>query len=101
LYVSDILSSLDDATVRETVEASITAFRNHPEPKPAYTETILNRLPSDNENAGIAVFWKMRSKLVDLLQSKLTYDAVSTLDQIAKRKDLLLAELVILYGRVR
>ena len=101
MYVTDILSSLDDVAVRESVEASITSFRDHPEPKPAYTETILNRVPSDNEDAKVTGFWKMRLKLVDLLQSRLTYDAISTLNQIEKRKDLLLAELVILYGRVR
>ena len=43
----------------------------------------------------------MRLKLVDLLQSGLNYDAVTALGRILENgKDLLLAELVILYGRV-
>jgi hypothetical protein len=48
----------------------------------------------------IAQFWKVRIKLVDLLQGGLHYDSAYALERIEQRKDLLLAELVILYGRV-
>jgi hypothetical protein len=61
---------------------------------------ILHRQLPQTELAETAAFWKMRLKLVDLLQSGLNYDAVTALGQIEKGKDLLLAELVILYGRV-
>ena len=43
---------------------------------------------------------KIRVKLVELLQSDLNYDAPKALERIEQRKELLLAELVILYGRV-
>jgi hypothetical protein len=91
---------MDNPVIRKSVESSISSFRDHPEPKPAYTEYILRRKPSENESAETTTFWKVRLKLVDLLQSGLNYDAVTALDRIEKRKDLLLAELVILYGRV-
>jgi hypothetical protein len=100
LYVNDVLTSLDDVAIRESVQASITSFRVHPEPKPAYTEYILRRQPPQTESPETAAFWKMRLKLVDLLQSGLNYDAVTALERIENQKDLLLAELVILYGRV-
>jgi hypothetical protein len=91
---------MDDVTIRESVEASISSFRVHPEPKPAYTEYILQRQVRQDDTPETAAFWKMRLKLVDLLQSGLNYDAITALERIANRKDLLLAELVILYGRV-
>jgi hypothetical protein len=101
LYINDVLSALDHDAIRSSVESSISLFRSHPEPKPAYTEYILNRPASTEEEAGeITQFWKVRLKLVELLQSGLHYDAAYGLERIEQRKDLLLAELVILYGRV-
>jgi hypothetical protein len=100
LYVNDVLISLDDPAVQDSVKTSISAFRVHPEPKPAYTEYILRRKAPHDEPLETAKFWKTRLKLVDLLQSGLNYDAVTALERIEYRKDLLLAELVILYGRV-
>lgn len=91
---------MDNSLIRESVEASILSFRDHPEPKPAYTEYILRRNALENESEGTTKFWKVRLKLVELLQSGLNYDAVTVLERIEQRKDLLLAELVILYGRV-
>jgi hypothetical protein len=98
LYINDVLLALDQAAIRSSVETSISHFRAHPEPKPAYTEYILNR--STDEMGKIAQFWKVRIKLVDLLQGGLHYDSAYALERIEQRKDLLLAELVILYGRV-
>ena len=95
-----MLSALDNADIRASVEASISSFRQHPEPKPAYTEYILKRKASENEAGATTQFWKVRLKLVDLLQSGLQYDAAYALERIEQKKDLLLAELVILYGRV-
>jgi hypothetical protein len=100
LYINDVLSGMDNPVIRESVQSSISSFRDHPEPKPAYTEYILRRKPAENESAETTTFWKVRLKLVDLLQSGLNYDAVTALERLEKRKDLLLAELVILYGRV-
>jgi len=100
LYINDVLSALDTADIRGSVEASISSFRQQPEPKPAYTEYILKRKASENEAAVTTQFWKVRLKLVDLLQSGLQYDAAYALERIEQKKDLLLAELVILYGRV-
>jgi len=91
---------MDNAEIRESVELSISSFRDHPEPKPAYTEYILRRKPTENESADAITFWKIRLKLVELLQSGLNYDVPTALARIEQRKDLLLAELVILYGRV-
>jgi hypothetical protein len=98
LYINDVLLALDQAAIRSSVETSISQFRALPEPKPAYTEYILNR--STDEMGKIAQFWKVRIKLVDLLQGGLHYDSAYALERIEQRKDLLLAELVILYGRV-
>jgi hypothetical protein len=91
---------MDNSAIRESVEASIESFRNHEEPKPAYTEYILRRKSPETESEEMATFWKVRLKLVDLLQSGLNYDAITALERIEQRKDFLLAELVILYGRV-
>lgn len=91
---------MDNPVIRESVQSSISSFRDLLEPKPAYTEYILRRKPTENEPVETTTFWKVRLKLVDLLQSGLNYDAVTTLERIEQRKDLLLAELVILYGRV-
>jgi hypothetical protein len=91
---------MDNPVIRESVETSISSFRDHPEPKPAYTEYILRRRPLDDEYEESARFWKIRLKLVELLQSGLNYDALKALERIEQRKELLLAELVILYGRV-
>lgn len=91
---------MDNSSIRESVESSISSFREHEEPKPAYTEYILRRKPLDNESEETTTFWRVRLKLVELLQSGLNYDAVTALERIEQRKDLLLAELVILYGRV-
>ena len=100
LYINDVLSGMDNAEIRGSVDSSISSFRDLPEPKPAYTEYILRRKPAENESVEMTTFWKVRLKLVDLLQSGLNYDAVTALQRIEQRKDLLLAELVILYGRV-
>jgi hypothetical protein len=100
LYINDILSALDLSAIRESVEASILSFRGLPEPKLAYTEYILRRVPTPDESAETTAFWKMRVKLVELMQSGLNYDTNTALERIEARKDLLLAELVILYGRV-
>jgi hypothetical protein len=100
LYIKDVLSALDNAGIRESVEASISSFRQHLEPKPAYTEYILKREVSGSETAETSQFWKVRLKLVDLLQSGLHYDAAFAMERIEQQKGLLLAELVILYGRV-
>ena len=100
LYIDDVLSALDISEIRGSVESSIASFRGLPEPKLAYTEYILRRKPSEDESSETTTFWKVRLKLVDLLQSGLNYDAVTALERIEMRKDQLLAELVILYGRV-
>ena len=100
MYINDVLLGLDQPTIRFSVETSTSLFRAHPEPKPAYTEYILDRPVLADEASEITQFWKVRLKLVDLLQSGLNYDAAYALEQIEKKKDLLLAELVILYGRV-
>ena len=100
LYIDDVLLALDNSTIRESIEASISSFRGHPEPKPAYTEYILRRKRVENESEETAKFWKVRLKLVELLESGLNYNAGTALERIERRKDLLLAELVILYGRV-
>jgi len=100
LYINDVLSAMDNPVIRESVESSISSFTELPEPKPAYTEYILRRKAAENESVETTTFWKVRLKLVDLLQSGLNYDAVTALERIEQRKDLLLAELVILYGRV-
>lgn len=91
---------MDNPTIRESIELSISSFRDHPEPKPSYTEYILRRNSKENESPEITAFWKVRLKLVELLQSGLNYDVVGALGLIEQRKGLLLAELVILYGRV-
>jgi hypothetical protein len=91
---------MDNLAIRESVEASISSFRDHAEPKPAFTEYILRRRPLDDESEETTKFWKIRLKLVELLQSDLNYDAPKALERIEQRKELLLAELVILYGRV-
>ena len=91
---------MDNPTIRESVKSSISSFRTHTEPKPAYTEYILRRTPLENESEENTKFWKTRLKLVELLQSGLNYDAPKALERIEQRKDLLLAELVVLYGRV-
>ena len=100
LYINDALIALDNRIIRESVEASISSFRDLAEPKPSYTEYILRRKPSDDESLATTLFWKLRVKLVDLLQSGLNYDTAAVLVRIEERRDLLLAELVILYGRV-
>jgi len=100
LYINDILSALDLESIRESVLVSISDFKVYPEPKPAYTEFILNRNPRRNEPSNITSFWNTRLKLVELLQSGLKYDAMAALERIETQKELLLAELVILYGRV-
>jgi vacuolar protein sorting-associated protein 3 len=92
---------MDNSTIRESVELSISSFRDLSEPKSSYAEYILRRNTIKNEPSEITAFWKIRLKLVKLLQSGLNYDAVSVLELIGQRKGLLLAELVILYGRVR
>jgi hypothetical protein len=91
---------MDNEVVRGSVKSSISSFRSLPEPKPAYTEYILRRQAQPDEPAETTSFWKIRLKLVELLQSNLSYDIPATLERIETRKDLLLAELVILYGRV-
>lgn len=100
LWVNDVLEALDNELIRESVRVSVSSFRSYPEPKPAYTEYILRRQPADDESIEIQAFWKVRMKLVELLQSGLNYDPAIALDRVETRKDLLLAELVILYGRV-
>ena len=100
MYINDVLSALDNADIRASIETSVSSFRQHPEPKPAYTEYILKRKASENETADATQFWKVRLKLVNLLQSGLQYDAAYALERIEQKKDALLAELVILYGRV-
>ena len=100
LYINDILSALDLESIRESVLGTISEFRVHPEPKPAYTEFIIHRKPQESEGMDISSFWSTRLKLVELLQSSLNYDAAAALERIEAGKDLLLAELVILYGRV-
>jgi hypothetical protein len=91
---------MDKEAIRDSVRSSISSFRALPEPKPAYTEYILRRHAQENESVEITAFWKVRLKLVELLQSNLNYDVDATLERIETQKDLLLAELVILYGRV-
>lgn len=100
LYIADVLSGLDHPTIRESVEQSISSFRSLPAPKQAYTEYLLERKPPSDEPARTAIFWKIRLKLIELLQSGLIYDAATALERIEKRKDILLAELVVLYGRL-
>jgi len=91
---------MDKEIIRESVRSSISSFRALPEPKPAYTEYILRRQVQENESVEATAFWKVRLKLVELLQSNLSYDIPATLERIESQKGLLLAELVILYGRV-
>ena len=91
---------MDNPTIRGSVEASISSFRELANPKPAYTEYIFRSKQLKDEPEETTKFWKTRLKLVELLQSGLNYDAPKAFDQIERRKDLLLAELVILYGRV-
>jgi hypothetical protein len=95
-----MLSALDSSDIRRSVERSILDFKIHPEPKPAYTDFILHRNPQNNESAETTAFWNTRLRLVNLLQSGLEFDASSILERIEPRRDLLLAEFVILYGRV-
>lgn len=100
LYVNDVLSAMDKETIRESVRSSISSFRALPEPKPAYTEYILRRQAQENEPTETTTFWRVRLKLVELLQSNLSYDIPAMLERIETQRGLLLAELVILYGRV-
>ncbi|KAG4303091.1 hypothetical protein PCK1_000757 [Pneumocystis canis] len=97
LYMSEIISYLEIPLIRDAVKQSIVNYRESMNDKLPYFEYMSTcMVQSDNE---YKEFILDRIKLIDLLQSTSGYDLEFVLKFLSPQKDLLVIELVILYGR--
>ncbi|OLL25110.1 Transforming growth factor-beta receptor-associated protein 1 [Neolecta irregularis DAH-3] len=98
LYITKILSSLEDIGVRANIEATVDHFRRMPFTKPSYIEYLSTLTPSTNPK--IHEFTNTRVGLLNLLQGVFDYDTEAVLKRVQREQYFLLAELIILYGRL-
>lgn len=99
LYATDLIKKLNDDTVATFLKSSITEYQNMQPPKVPYL-TFASELSHARSDSSILTFVDLRTKFINMLQSSADYDAQAVLDLVTQRKDCLLAERILLYGRL-
>lgn len=96
LYLDDLINTLssDEAAI-DRLKFSYESYRALSPPKPTYRDFILANSTPEDENQ----WWGSRLRLLDLLGGESGYNASHILSTIERYREILVPELVILYGR--
>jgi vacuolar protein sorting-associated protein 3 len=93
IYLDELLSTLkNDQDTRDVLEASYLSYRALEAPKPTYRVFI-------EENSSGNLWWSTRLRFLDLLAEESSYEVEELLERLNPWQKLLVAELVIIYGK--
>ncbi|ORY79828.1 hypothetical protein BCR37DRAFT_393911 [Protomyces lactucae-debilis] len=93
-----VTSKLSNSSLSNLATETVANYRQMRAPKMPFPMFVLeNRLSGSGE---VRQFAELRARLIDRLQDDAQYDAQAVLDVILQNKDILLAERIILYGRL-
>ncbi|CCG82954.1 Putative uncharacterized protein [Taphrina deformans PYCC 5710] len=93
----EILSS--QVTARQFLKQSNDEYRSLPAPKVPYL-TFVSQFSTQEDEIVVGQFLLLRNKLINVLQGNISYDADAVLNIILQRRDMLLAEQILLFGRL-
>lgn len=100
LYLEDLTDVLDASpSACERLRDSYQSYRALSSPKPTYREFIIDNSPPSFETAGQSDWWRDRLRFLELLGGEGGYDIPKVLARISKFRDVLMPEMVILYGK--
>ncbi|KAL0635990.1 hypothetical protein Q9L58_005018 [Maublancomyces gigas] len=100
LYLEDLTDILDASpSACERLRDSYESYRALTSPKPTYREFIVDNSPPSFETAGQSDWWRDRLRFLELLGGEGSYDIPKVLGRISKFRDVLVPEMVILYGK--
>lgn len=100
LYLDDLTDVLDTSpSARERLRDSYESYRALTTPKPTYREFIIDNSPPSFESDGQSDWWRSRLRFLELLGGGGNYDIPKVLARLNKFRDVLVPEMVILYGK--
>ncbi|KAI5801176.1 hypothetical protein EDC01DRAFT_647017 [Geopyxis carbonaria] len=96
LYLDDLVDTLENnESAIDRLKLSYASYCALESPKPTYHEFIVENSPPSDEDA----WWHNRMRLLDLLGGGSGYEVAKVFEIVKKYEDLLVPEMVILYGR--
>ncbi|KAI5856954.1 hypothetical protein BZA05DRAFT_386775 [Tricharina praecox] len=96
LYLDDLTHTLSvDPSAVTALQTSYESYRALHTPKPTYHEFIVDNSPA----AGSEPWWHNRMRLLELLGGASGYDIAQVSESIKQYREILVPEMVILYGR--
>lgn len=98
-YGNRVVESLANSEVRSATLQSIDEYRLLPVPKVPYL-TFVSKTPRMDGHESFYAFNMVRAYFIDLLQGSTPYDASKILQIVLQEKSILLAERILLYGRL-
>lgn len=100
LYLEDLINVLDTSpSACERLKDSYESYRALTSPKPTYREFIVDNSPSSFGTDGESDWWRDRLRFLELLGGEGSYDIPKVLARLSKFRDVLVPEMVILYGK--
>lgn len=98
-YGHRMVASLADQAVSESITGSINDYRALSVPKVSYL-AFVSSLSGDDRSDVVANFLSLRAKFINILQTSEAYEPHSILETVLQQKTILLAERILLYGRL-
>ncbi|KAF3933547.1 hypothetical protein ABW19_dt0201373 [Dactylella cylindrospora] len=93
LFLDQMIADLENnATLKEDVQLTTDFYRALHPPKPTYSEFL-------NDNTRGEEWWRNRAMLLDFLSGPTPYNVEEVAAKVTPWKDILIAEMVILYSR--
>lgn len=100
LYLEDLTDVLDTSpSACERLKDSYESYRALTSPKPTYREFIVDNSPPSFETDGQSDWWRNRLRFLELLGGEGSYDIPKALTRLSRFRDVLVPEMVILYGK--
>ncbi|KAI5853059.1 hypothetical protein DFP73DRAFT_534976 [Morchella snyderi] len=100
LYLDDLINVLDTSpSACERLQVSYESYRALTSPKPTYREFIVDNSSPSFEGGGQNDWWRDRLRFLELLGGGGSYDIPKVLARLSKFRDVLIPEMVILYGK--
>lgn len=94
-----LIEALKEDSVKVSIIKFISEYRALPVPKVPYL-AFVSDVQNPSEQEAVIAFNMKRKKFIDLLQESAEYDAQRILNIILQEKSVLLAERILLYGRL-
>ncbi|KAL7274274.1 hypothetical protein RUND412_002837 [Rhizina undulata] len=99
LFLDDLINTISTSTsASERLKVSYESYRALSSPKPTYREFLVDNSPPSDAD-GQEDWWRNRIRLLELLGAESGYSFSQVLTKVEKFSDVLVAEMIILYGR--